>query len=384
MPRQETGENPEKETSEQKKMSEELQKMAFEAEYGAGTPSSKQEADAVKTAQAEQKELQENQPAWETIKRLQKESKDIKRSNETEANCTIEIEGKKYTIETIERGDDPKLRDVQKLFERTFGKEEVDPEEILRNAVDGHTASGQPDNKYRIMTVWNEKGKLVSAFTGGQLEMMDENGKATGESVYSVGYAVTDKRNRRKGLAEQAYISALIDATKEAQSEGNTLKMAIGECTYTSEKYWNRIGWKRMYGKSEDGKTLTELKYTQPALDFDTETGKPTEDAGEAPEHLMVDSFGTGEPSKEYITRAYQAVVHYNADWPKEEFDNPAAFKTHVEYMDNLRANFINPLREGGDLVFMNAKARAEAKKNGINVMGHDAADHGEAGKEDF
>lgn len=355
------------ETADQKAMSDALQKMAQQIE--GNTP--------------QQEKGLADQPSWETIKKLQKES-EFTRSSETTANCVIEIEGKKYTIETIERGDDPRLHDVQKLFERTFGKEEVDPEEVLRNAVDGHTASGQPDNKYRIITVRNEKGKLVSTFTGGVLELLDEKGESTGESVYSVGYAVTDKRNREKGLAKEAYISALIDATKEAEADGKTLKMAIGECTYTSEKFWNRVGWKRVYSQKEGEKSATELKYIQPALDFDTETGKPTEDAGEAPEHLMIDSFGSGIPGKQEVAMAYEALVHYNADWPEEEFDSPDAFKNHTLYMKGIKDDFTTQLNSAEVLIFMDATAREEAQKTGTTIYGHNGADHGDTGKEDF
>ncbi len=323
------------------------------------------------------------QPSWKTIKKLQQES-EFKRSSETEANCEIEIEGKKYTIETIENGEDIALADVQKLFEDTFGEEEVDPEEILRGAVNGITCWNTPEmTKYRIVTVRNERGELASTFAGGQLEMMDEQGNPTGEAVYFVGYAVTSKKMRQKGLAKEAYISALIDATKEAQSQGRKLKFAVGECTYTSEKFWNSVGWKRVYSEDEP-KNYSELRYVQPALDFDEDTGEIAEGAGEAPEHLMMDNFGAGNPRKEDIRRAYMAFMSYNVDWPSEAFNNHKAHTRQRQYVNEVEKAFVADLNSRGDLVLLSNKERQDAKKSGIKIKNYTEADHGEAGKEDF
>jgi len=330
----------------------------------------------------EEDPIQVEQPCWETIKRLQRGS-EFKRSDETLPNCTIECEGKRYTIEVIENGEDPALADVQKLFEDTFGQEEVDPEKILRSAVNGITSWGTPEEKYRIVTVRNEKGELASTFAGAQLELLNEQGQPTGEAAYFVGYAVTNPKLRQKGLAKEAYISALIDAQKEAQNGGRKLKFAIGECTYTSEKFWNSVGWKRVYSK-EEGNQYRELEYIQPALDFDEDTGEMAEGAGEAPEHLMVDNFGEGAPNKEEIRQSYMAFMDYNLTWPEGAFNNPEAYGRQRQYVDGITSRFVDSLKSGGDLVFLSAKERVTVKKGGTKILEHNGANHGEAGKEDF
>jgi len=330
----------------------------------------------------EESEILENEPSWNTISRLQDESP-FERSDKYSANCEIECEGKKFRIEVIEKGDDPRINNVHRLLKKTFGAEEVDPPKVTREAVDGYS----PDwdmyfPKYRIVIVKDELDRIISVFTGAQLDILDEKGNPTGETVYSVGYAVTSTTARQKGLAREAYISALIDASKEAKRQGKILKYAIGECTYTSEKFWNSVGWRRVYVKTGDNE-FTELRYVQPALDFNEETGKPSEDAGECPEHLMIDCFGMN-PSAEELKRLHDALLHYNGDWPEAAFKDKKAYHIHINYMQKFKDKMSSFLREHDQLVFLDIEGRESAKKNGFKIKEHKAADRGDAGKEDF
>ncbi len=325
----------------------------------------------------------EQQPSWKKIEKLQSESS-FERSDKHSANCTIESEGKKFTIEVIEKGDDPKINNVHRLFKKTFGAEEVDPPKVTREAVDGHSPDWNTNfPKYRIVTIKDELGRLVTAFTGAQLDLLDEKGQTTGEAVYSVGYAVTSSTARQKGLAREAYISALVDATNEAKKENKTLKFSIGECTYTSEKFWNSVGWKRIYAKTGDNQ-YEELKYVQPALDFDEQTGKPTEDAGECPEHLMVDSFGGNPPDARELGRLHEALLHYNGDWPASAFENEKAHQANGKYMGGFKRKFTDYLEKHSELVYLDAEERKAMKEQGVKIKEHTAADNGDAGKEDF
>jgi hypothetical protein len=176
----------------------------------------------------------------------------------------------------------------------------------------------------------------------------------------------------------------LVDATKEAQSEGRTLKFAIGECTSTSEKYWNSVGWKRAYGKTEKENEYKEIEYVQPALDFDEDTGKIAEDAGEAPEHMMIDNFGSATITKADIVRSCKAFTDYNIEWPREAFNSDEAHATQKAYLDSYNAGFANMVNSGGELIFLSQQERKDAKKEGLKIKEYKAADHGEAGKEDF
>ncbi len=326
----------------------------------------------------------EKQPAWQAIDKLQEKSF-YERSDKYSANCIIESEGKKFTIEVIESSEDPKIDNICRMLRNTFSAEEVDPPKVTREAVDGFSPDWNTHYpKYRLVTVRGENGKLASIFTGAQLDVLDESGKPTGEAVYSVGYALTTVQARQHGLAREAYTSALIDAAKQAKAEGKTLKFAIGECTYTSEKFWNNVGWKRIYAQTGDKKHYTELKYIQPALDFDEETGKSAEDADEYPEHLMIDSFGRNPPSVEEVKRSYEALLHYNGDWPESAFENSKAHKTHIKYMSGFKAKFKSFLDKHPQLIYLDAENREKARQQGIKIKEHAAADRGKAGEEDF
>lgn len=325
----------------------------------------------------------EKQPSWNTIENLRKKSH-FKRSNEVFPNCFIEIENKKFKIEIIENGKDPSLSDVQALFENTFGKEEVDPEEILRSAVDGITPWETEDTKYRVVTIRDDEGKLVTTVAGASLDLFDEKGEPTGECAYYVGYAVTDPNTRQGGLAREAYISALLDVAREAQKKNKVLKFAVGECTYTSEKFWNNVGWKRVYAQTGDKREYTELKYIQPALEFDEDTGEIAEGSGEAPEHLMIDAFGPKTPGKEDVMRAYESLIYFCNDWPREAFNNDRAEKKKTEYLNGIKTNFKDFMDSNGQLIYLDADNREKAVKEGVAVIGYTEADRGQAGEEDF
>jgi hypothetical protein len=342
--------------------------------------------------QEEQNEIIiESQPAWKTIEKLQGESP-FERSDRHSASCTIESEGKKFTIEVIESSEDPRIDNICRMLRNTFSAAEVDPPKVTREAVDGYSKDWDTKfPKYRLIEIRRENGKLACVFTGAQLDVLNENGEPTGEAVYSVGYAATSSDVRQHGLAREAYISALIDASKEARAEGKTLKYAIGECTYTSEKFWNNVGWKRIYAKTGE-KELTELEYIQPGLDFDESTGQPIliedEDGQlkrpECPEHLMVDSFSQNPPDTKELARLHEALLHYNGDWPPSAFETPEAHQTHVAYMAGFKEKMASYLNQHSELAFLTATERESMKAEGIKIREYKKADNGDAGKEDF
>ncbi|MBX4198202.1 hypothetical protein KW782_02585 [Candidatus Parcubacteria bacterium] len=309
------------------------------------------------------------QPTRKRIEALQARSK-FRRSPEDSSTCTIEnAEGTTFSLSTIENGQDPILGDVQALFERTFGEEEIDPEEILRSAVDGVTPWGTNDTKYRVVPVRENNGEVVGTIAGASLDIVDANEKPTNEMAYFIGYAVVDPKIRQGGLAREAYISALMDATANAEKEGKKISYAIGECTGSSEHFWNSVGWKRIYAKDENNEYI-ELPYIQPALDFDEETGEIAEDAGEAPEHLMIDSF-TDTPTKEAVKSVYDSFIRYCAMWPREAFKSDEAYRVHQEYVENLTSKFKEFIDTKGELLFLDAKEREEAIKSGQIIHDH-------------
>lgn len=306
------------------------------------------------------------QPALTRIAELRAKSSFTRSEEGTAAAKLRNKEGFEYSIKTVESGKDPVLDDVQQLFEDTFSAEEVDPVETLKNAVDGVTESGTLDVAYRVVPVQNENGELMATMAGGTLEMKNGD-EPSDEMVYFVGYAVTAEQAQGQGLAKEAYVSALTDAMEIAKKQGNKLSFAVGECTASSEYYWNSVGWKRVYARQPGSAEYTELPYIQPVLEFDPATGRPAEGAGEVPEHLMIDGFNR-TPSKEDIKRAHAAFVLWNSAYPREEFDSDEAFETKEAYIRGILEQFDAFLDQSEDLMFMDAATRGKIRENGFKI----------------
>lgn len=328
-------------------------------------------------------ESRDTQPAWKDIEKLRGQSK-FKRSNNDSPSCTLDFEGKKYLIEHVESGESPTLSEVQDLCIRTFGEEEVDSEEILRQAVTGVEFGIPSEVKYKVFAVRDPDGRVVCTVAGGNLDLRDASGSPTGETILMIAYAVTDKDVKQSGLAREAYISALMDCAAEAEKMGKKFVMAAGECTYTSEKFWNKLGWKRPYIESGNKQTYTELKYVQPALDFVKKTGLPKKGAGEAAEHLMVRPMNGRTPSKEAVMNTVKAFYRWCNRWEEEIFVSKKAYQTHKSYVDALESAFQRDLSAGRQLIFLDKANREKTKKQGIVIREYREADHGDAGREDL
>lgn len=249
--------------------------------------------------------------AVQALGRLMQDSR-FTRADSTSADTTIENNDGRFTIEMVPDGKSETLSNVQKLFIDTFGADEVDPEAILRAAVDGTTTWGDTDaTKYRVHVIKDSKGEVVSTVAGGRLQLFQSDGQPMNKQMFMIAYAVTDKNARQGGLAREAYISAIMQAAKDAQAEGKKLAFAAGECTSTSEEFWNSVGWKRPYAETPNqAGSYEELRYIQPALDFDPATGAPAEDAGVVPEHMMIDSFEGTPPQQRRRTRSGPCLLH--------------------------------------------------------------------------
>ncbi|MEN9342146.1 MAG: hypothetical protein RIQ54_402 [Candidatus Parcubacteria bacterium] len=326
--------------------------------------------------QAVLEQAKENQESWERVSQLQKESLFI-RSNADHWNTTIEREGQKFSIELITDPKSPDISQVQELFESVFGSEEVDPEEILRQGIEGITSSGEPDEVlYKIFTVKNSTGKVVSVVSGGVLNLRDKKDTISDRNVLMIAYAVTDPSTRMSGLAREAYISSLMEASVQSEMGGQKLDKAAGECTYTSEKFWNRVGWKRTYQEETDG-TFREMAYIQPALDFNEDTGLPVEENSEAPEHLMIDGFKSEVTSKDAVA-IVQAFYRWCNRWPKDAFKSDEAYRAHIEYIDAFFEEFRSQIDQEKPLISLTKEERDRKIASGVKFLEYSEADNKE------
>lgn len=305
------------------------------------------------------------------------------RQNPDSPNTTIELGERKFTVSSIENGEHPDVEAVQNLLVKIFGEEEVDPIEYLKSGIEGKTPSGEEDETaYRVHIVKDEEGNIVSMVSGG---LMDLRGVGEYKSMYMVAYAVTDPDSREKGLAREAYISAIIDAARSAAAEGKELAMVAGECTYTSERFWNKVGLKRGYiSKVGNENEYRELEYVQPAIEFNKKTGAVKKGAGEVPEHLMIDTFGQQHPTKEVFMSAIDAFNRWCYNWAPDEFSSKKAYDAHASYIQGIKDAFESQFEEGGKIILLDGDSREKRRSTGLVIEEYVAADQQGAGEEDF
>jgi hypothetical protein len=317
------------------------------------------------------------QPVWKMVPDLMKNSKYQREGQGPE--CTVERDGKKYEIRMVHSTDEKTVQEIQELMEETFVKEEVDPIEVLKAGIDGKLLDGSKDvARYRLYVARDEAGKIQSVYTGGMVGMADA--AFPGEAMLMGAYGITRPESQRQGIVRELYISSMMQAAADAHSQGKKLSMIAGECTWSSERAWNSVGRRRVYVETGPNE-YSELRYVQPALNFDVKTGLPTEDAGEASEHIMVD-FLEGEPDKGRISTSVESIYKWCNTWPRNAFENQAAYDAHVQYVAHLRSEFNAFMLMNGPLRLLSAAERDQLRAGGATINEYTEADHEEEGPE--
>src|SRR5260370_3583893 len=106
------------------------------------------------------------QPVWKMLTDLMKNSKYQREGQGPE--CTVERDGKKYEIRMVHSTDEKTVQEIQALIEATFVKDEVDPIEVLKAAIDGRLFDGSKDNaRYRLYVARDEAGQNQSVCNRG-------------------------------------------------------------------------------------------------------------------------------------------------------------------------------------------------------------------------
>jgi hypothetical protein len=316
------------------------------------------------------------QPVWKLLPEIQKQSK-YTRSGENMPECTIERDGKKYEIKLVRPEDEEIIQEIQKLSEEAFGEEEVDPVEILKMGIQGKEPDGTQDiSRYRLYVARDESGKIQSVYAGGLVEMRTKNKEPNGEMTFMSAYGITRPESQRHGLMRELYVSSMMQAATDALAQDKKFNMVAAEATGTSEKSWNAVGHRRVYVETGPNE-YTELKYVQPALDFDFNTGLPTEDAGEFPEHLMV-QFVEGEPDKDRIKAAVDGMYRWNNLYDQDAFTSAEAFNQHKHYIAEIQKKFNDQLSTSSPLHLLSAEEREVLKNKGITIHEYTEADGGE------
>lgn len=315
-------------------------------------------------------ESRADQPVWRVLPELMRVGR-YKREGEG-PECAIEHDGKKYEVRLVRSQDKKTVQEIQEMMEEALGKEEVDPIEVLKAGIDGKRLDGSRDvARYRLYIARDGSGKIQSTYAGGLVRMIGS--ALTGEAVFMGTYGITRPECRRRGLVRELYISSMMQAAADAHSEGRKFSMVVGECTSSSERAWNSVGRRRVYVEAEPNQ-YSELRYVQPALDFDRNTGLPAEDAGEAPEHIMV-HFLEGVPDKARISAAIESMYLWCNTWPQSLFDSKAAYDAHLHYVAKLHKEFDTLMRANGPLRLLSAQERERLCAMGARVNEYTEAD---------
>lgn len=281
-------------------------------------------------------------------------------------DCVIKNkDGKEFEIKKIEDINDPKLQDIISLLKETFGKEEVDSDEVLMAAVEGKSAWGTLRDKYNIVSIYNKEKKLMATCVGSVLNKNISEINPIDGMIYYVAYIATNPSIKKSGLAREAYISSLMDAEKIAKENNKKLTYSVGECTISSEHFWNNVGEKRIFIKS--GKEYKELPYVLPAISFDLETGNPSENNVEMPLHMMLDSFSDEKITTKTIKNIYE-IIFASQKKPKEAFTSDEAYEKYRQYIVDIKKRFTDFLESEGEIAFLDAKEEEQLKKDGYIV----------------
>lgn len=309
------------------------------------------------------------QSVWKMLPDLMKDSRYQRGAG---PECTIERDGKKYQIRMVHSTDKQTVQEIQKLMEETFAKEEVDPIEILAAGIDGRLLDSSEDiARYRLYVARDEAGRIQSVYAGGLVGMTDP--APAGEAMFMGAYGITRPESRRQGIVRELYLSSMMQAAADAHAQGKKLSVIAGECTSSSERTWNSVGRSRVYVKTGPNE-YSELRYVQPALDFDKKTGLPMGDAGEASEHLMVD-FLEGEPDTRRLSAAVDSIYRWCNTWPRNAFENQAAYEVHAKYVADLRKKLNTFIFTNGSLRLLSADQREQLRAQGATINEYTEAD---------
>lgn len=282
-----------------------------------------------------------------------------------------EIAREKYTIKVLEGPDDPVFAPTYKLMQERFGENELDPEDIMKGQMVGLRKGFESmGTRAQIISIQNEKGEVVCTLDGGLLPLLDEDGKETGESIFMVFYVATDPKVEGIGIGREIMITAYQAAEQEARRRGLRFIGTAGECTYTSKRYWENLGWRRTYTQDQQG-SIAEIPYVQPPLDFDLETGEITEGCGDAPEHFMVrlfDNASIEDPSiAEKFIQIVRAFYRANNYVDRRAFEAETAYQNHHTAIDPHLAQFSRDARRGNIRLLSGEECDA-LQRSGIEI----------------
>ena len=272
-------------------------------------------------------------------------------------------EGEKFSAEQLTNPEDSRVDKVQEMLAGHFGEEEVDPPEVMKEAMTGRMATGEECPKYLIHVAENSKGEIIGLRTGAVVETVNAKGKMSESSGVLLGcYSLTSPEARGKGVWKELFKAQGEAAQKDAESRGLKIKGYMSEAHDGMEPVLNTEGAKRAYIKMGDG-SFKELPYEQPPLDWDPETGNPTEGAGVVPEHLMLRlASGKNDLSGKELMEMVRGMYYYNNYREEEYFQDKEAYDRHTEFVEGIEQKLAESIGKGK--VYLLSRQEREAMQN--------------------
>ncbi|MDO8559138.1 MAG: hypothetical protein Q7R84_02295 [bacterium] len=292
--------------------------------------------------------------------------KEAKEVGEESTKTALETkEGEKFSIERLTNPEDPRVNKVQEMLEKYFRSEEVDPIEVLKQAMTGTMATGEKVPSYLIHVAENSKGEIEGLQTGAVCETVDAKGNISKKSGVSLGfYTVVPPEMRKKGIFKNLFKAYEKAAGKDAEERGLRINGSMGEAHDEVEPVFNNQGMKRAYVKASG--VFFELPYQCPPVDWNTETGKPEEGAGTMSEHLMLKlTSGKNKVSGKQIMEMVRGMYNYNNYREEEYFKSEKAYKDHTKFVKRIEQN-LTDFVAGKTVYLLDAKEREAMKKKGV------------------
>ncbi len=225
----------------------------------------------------------------------------------------------------IEDDNSPDVFGAYQLMQRVFKPEDLDTFENTRELLLGRRYGVKTEAQTKLFVI-KEGDRVVSALTGALYDLPVSQVGESNVNIFLGGYAVTDPSRRNFALGRHTYQQALEDMLATSLQSGKNLLGVAGECTWSSEGFWNSLGFRRIYLPDDgDPNQLNEVSYIHPPLDFDLVSGRQTADAHAGPEHLQVAFFDHLFEKNPGIRKYLQAIVHgFNI---VSSYIPPSAFK---------------------------------------------------------
>jgi GNAT superfamily N-acetyltransferase len=297
------------------------------------------------------------------------------------ANSDGKQESHRFHIEVLDNPEHLLLPQAYELLAKKFGSEELDPLPIMQDQMKGLRYGYEMGTRAAIFAIQDEDGEVVCTLVGGLLPLRSEGGEMQEDSTFMVFYVATEDKFKRSGFGREIMIDAYEYAQTESKKRKLNLLGAAGECTWTSQNYWERLGWRRVYIDNGSG-PIEEIHYVQPPLAFDLETGEAEDGAGDAPEHFMIllTDPNNGEDQTElknrlastvrafYRSNNYIDQQAFNNASPKDAEAAEVAYERHISAIKRHEESFQQQLGKG-TIKFYSKEELKKLRKEGREVV---------------